>query len=291
MKSPYDILGVPPSASADDIRRAYRRLAKSNHPDTNPDKKDAAATFAAISSAHALLSDTEKRARFDRGEIDGAGADIQRPRPGWHDFSGGGRGAGGFDPNDIEEMLRQAGGGRRRGDFKIRGEDARYTLAVAFMDAALGTIRRITLPDGRSLDVTIPAGHGDGQALRLRGQGQPGFGGGPPGDALIEIAVAPHRFFRREDNDIILDLPVTLPEAILGARIEVPTLTGTVALSIPPHSGPGTRLRLRGRGIGAGHQFVVLSIVLPQQAEPALEEFLRSWTPDHPQHPRQDMLP
>ena len=291
MKSPYDILRVAPAASAADIRRAYHRLAKANHPDANPDKKDAAEKFAAISSAHAVLSDTEKRARFDRGEIDATGAEIQRPRPGRHDFNPGGHQQGGFNPSDIEEMLRQAGGGRRRGDFKTRGEDARYSLAVAFMDAAIGTIRRITLPDGRSLDVTIPAGHADGQALRLRGQGQPGFGGGPPGDALIEITVAPHRFFRREDNDIILDLPVTLPEAILGARIEVPTLTGTVALSIPPHSGPGTRLRLRGRGIGAGHQFVVLSIVLPQQAEPALEEFLRSWTPDHPQHPRQDMLP
>lgn len=291
MKSPYDILGVAPTASAGDIRRAYRRLAKANHPDTNPDKKDAAATFAAISSANTLLTDTEKRARFDRGEIDATGADIQRPRPGWHDFSAGGRQPGGFDPNDIEEMLRQGGGGRRRGDFKIRGEDARYSLPVAFMDAALGTIRRITLPDGRSLDVTIPAGHRDGQALRLRGQGQPGFGGGPAGDALIEITVAPHRFFRRDGDDIILDLPVTLQEAILGARIEVPTLTGTVALSIPPRSGPGTRLRLRGRGIGAGHQFVLLSVVLPQDSEPALEEFLRGWTPDNPQDPRMDMLP
>ncbi len=287
MKSPYDILGVAPTASADDIRRAYHRLAKTNHPDTNPDKKDAAEKFAAISSAHTVLADPEKRARFDRGEIDATGADIQRPRPGRH----GGHQQGGFNPSDIEEMLRQAGGGRRRGDFRTRGEDARYSLAVSFMDAALGIVRRITLPDGRSLDVTIPAGHADGQALRLRGQGQPGFGGGTPGDALIEITVAPHRFFRREENDIILDLPVTLPEAVLGARVEVPTLTGPVTLSIPPRSGPGTRLRLRGRGIGTGHQFVVLTVVLPQEPEPALEEFLKTWPPDHPQNPRETMTP
>ena len=285
MKSPYDTLGVKPTATADDIRRAYRRLAKTNHPDTNPEKKDAAEKFAAISSAHALLSDAEKRARFDRGEIDATGAEIHHRR------SWGGPQPGGFDPNDIEEMLRQAGGGRRRGDFRIRGEDARYTLSVSFMDAALGIVRRITLPDGRSLDITIPAGHRDGQALRLRGQGQPGFGGAPSGDALIDIAVAPHQFFRREADDIILDLPVTLQEAILGARIDVPTLTGAVTLSIPPNSGPGTRLRLRGRGIAAGHQFVVLNVILPREPEPALEEFLRTWTPDHPQDPRQTMIP
>ncbi len=291
MKSPYDVLGLAPAASADDIRRAYRRLAKTSHPDANPGKKDAAEKFAAISSAHAILSDPEKRARFDRGEIDATGAEIQRPRPGWSDFNPSGFQSGGFNPSDIEEMLRQAGGGRRRGDFKTRGEDARYSLAVSFMDAALGTVRRITLPDGRALDITIPPGHQDAQALRLRGQGQPGFGGGPPGDAIIEIAVAPHRFFRREDNDIILDLPVTLQEAVLGARVEVPTLTGPVTLSIPPRSGPGTRLRLRGRGIGTGHQFVVLAVVLPGESEPALEEVLKSWTPDHPQNPRATLTP
>ncbi len=285
MKSPYETLGLKPTATANEIRAAYRRLAKANHPDTNPDKKNAAETFAAISAANALLSDPEKRARFVRGEIDATGAETQHRRPTW------GGPTGNFDPSDIEDLLRQAGGGRRRGDLKIRGDDARYTLAVSFMDAALGIVRRITLPDGRSLDVTIPVGHRDGQALRLRGQGQPGFGGGPPGDALIEIAVAPHRFFRREGDDILLDLPVTLTEAILGARIEVPTLTGPVTLSIPARSGPGTRLRLRGRGIGAGHQFVVLNVILPQEPEPALEEFLKTWTPDHPQDPRRDLTP
>ncbi|MCC6717377.1 MAG: J domain-containing protein [Acetobacteraceae bacterium] len=291
MRSPYDILGVTPTASAAEIRTAYRRLAKQKHPDINPGNKNAAEEFAAISSAYALLSDADKRARFDRGEIDATGAEVPPQRTYWRDHSGAGhhRAAGGFDPADLEELLRQAAGGRRRGP--ARGEDARYTLTVSFMDAALGTVRRLTLPDGKTLDVTIPPGHRDGQILRLRGQGNPGFSGGPPGDALIEIAVAPHRFYRRDGDDISLDLPVTMAEAILGARVAVPTLTGPVTLTIPPRSGPGTRLRLRGRGIGAGHLFVILSIVLPTEPEPALEEFLRTWKPDHPQDPRRDMVP
>lgn len=160
-------------------------------------------------------------------------------------------------------------GARARNGFPARGDDARYTLSVSFMEAALGAKRRITLPDGKSLDVAIPAGHQSGQVLRLRGQGQPGVAGGPPGDALIEVTVTPHRFFRREGDDIHLDLPVSLSEAVLGARVEVPTLTGKVALAIPPHSGPGTRLRLRGRGLNGGHQYVTLSVALPTEPEPA----------------------
>ena len=291
MRSPYDILGIAPAATANEIRSAYRRMAKKNHPDVNPNKPNAADEFAAISLAYALLSDTEKRARFDRGEIDASGAEAA-PRGHWR--HPGGPGQQGFQPDDIEELLRQAMGGAGRGNRRnrpTRGEDTKYTLAVSFMDAALGTIRRITLPDGKTLDVTIPPGHRDGQVLRLRAQGHPGFGGGPQGDALIEISVAPHRFFRRDGNDILLDLPVTLQEAILGARVAVPTLTGPVTLTIPPRSGPGTSLRLRDRGIAGGHQFVVLNVVLPQNEEPALAAFLRDWQPDHPQDPRADMAP
>ncbi len=301
MKNPYDTLGVAPGASADEIRSAYRRLAKQNHPDVNPGKKDAAERFGAISSAYALLSDTEKRARFDRGEIDASGAEVPPQRPYWRDFGGEAgqeRYGGGAEADDLEEMLRQAmGGGRgsgrgRRGEgFAMRGADAQYTLTVSFMDAAQGTVRRITLPDGRTLDVTIPAGHRDGQVLRLRGQGGPGVGGGPPGDALIEVGVAPHRFFRREGDDIVVDLPVTLQEAVLGASVEVPTISGPVTLKVPPHSGTGTRLRLRGRGIGAGHQFVVLQVVLPDGEEPELEAFLRDWKPARAQDPRKGMMP
>jgi len=295
MRSPYDILGVAPAASVDEIRSAYRRLAKKHHPDINPGNKDAAKEFAEISTANALLSDPDKRARFDRGEIDASGTEVAPQRPYYRDFSGGaGQGryaAGGFDPGDLEELLRRATRGGRAESFAMRGADAQYTLTVSFMDAAGGTVRRIGLPDGRTLDVTIPAGHRDGQVLRLRGQGAPGIGGGPPGDALIEIVVAPHRFFRREGDDIVLDLPVTLQEAVLGASVEVATISGPVTLKVPPHSGQGTRLRLRGRGIAAGHQFVVLSVVLPKEGEPALEAFLHDWQPAHPQDPRKDMVP
>ena len=276
MKSPYDILGVAQTATQDQIRTAYRRLAKTSHPDTNPDKPDAAETFAAISAAHALLSDPEKRARFDRGEIDASGADI-RPRPSWRDFAGEPPGQG-FGGDNFDDLLHQAMGGRRR-----RGADLRYTATIPFLDAARGTTRRLTLPDGQALDLAIPPGTETGQVLRLRGRGQPGP---PPGDALVTITVTPHRHFRREGNDILLDLPVTLPEAVLGAKVEVPTLTGQVTLAIPPNSGPGTRLRLRGRGINGGHQFVILALALPPGGDPALTEFLRSWTPAQPYDPR-----
>ena len=289
-KSPYETLGIPSSASADEIRSAYRRLAKKHHPDANPGKPNAAEQFSAISAAYAILSDPEKRARYDRGEIDAAGNEAPR-HPRWSDFGQGSRDQG-FAADDLEELLRQAmgahAGARARQGFSTRGEDARYTLAVTFMEAALGAKRRITLPDGKSLDVTIPPGHDNGQILRLRGQGHPGS---PPGDALIEVAVTPHRFFRRDGDDIHLDLPVTLQEALLGAKVEVPTLTGKVALAIPPRSGQGTRLRLRNRGLNGGHQYVTLTLALPTDPEPALEEFLRTWQPAHKQDPRSDLEP
>jgi DnaJ-class molecular chaperone len=287
MKSPYDILGIARTATPEQIRTAYRRLAKANHPDTNPDKPDAAEQFAAISAAHALLSDPDKRARFDRGEIDATGAEA-RPRHSWRDFvddpQAQGFGGGGFD-----DLLHQAMGGGRR-----RGADLRFTATIPFLDAARGTTRRLTLPDGQALDLAIPAGTETGQVLRLRGRGQAGPPGAPPGDALVTVTVTPHRHFRREGNDILLDLPVTLAEAVLGAKVEVPTLTGKVTLAIPPNSGPGTRLRLRGLGIQAGginsgHQFVILALALPPGGDPALAEFLRSWTPAQPHNPRADL--
>ena len=165
----------------------------------------------------------------------------------------------------------------------MRGQDAQYQLTLDFLDAVNGTTRRVTLPDGRTLDVRIPAGVRDGQVIRLKGQGMPGIGDGAPGDALVEVAVAPHPLFRREGDDIIVELPVTLQEAVLGTTLEVPTIKGPVRLTIPPNSGRGTRLRLRGRGIeGKGHQFVELHPVLPPDEEPELAEFLKTWKPRHP---------
>ncbi|MGE0420161.1 MAG: DnaJ C-terminal domain-containing protein [Acetobacteraceae bacterium] len=294
MKDPYDILGVQRSDDASAIRAAYRKLAKRHHPDLNPGKPEAAERFKEISTAYELLSDADKRARFDRGEIDAAGNEVFQERAYYRDFDDShGRyhqgGASGFTQDDIDAFFSQAFGARGRGDgqrFTARGPDARYTLTIGFLDSANGTLRRIALPEGRTLDVRIPAGVEDGQVLRLKGQGMPGIGGGPAGDALVEIAVAPHPLFRRQGDDIVIELPVTLQEAVVGTTLEVPTISGKVRLTIPPGSGSGTRLRLRGRGIREGHQFVQLHVVVPPAEEPELAEFLKTWKPRHGFDPR-----
>jgi DnaJ-class molecular chaperone len=267
----------------------------------NPGKPEALERFKEISAAYDLLGDKDKRARFDRGEIDASGNEVPPQRPFYRDFGdAAGRekyhSGGGFASEDLEDILAQAfagrggarGGGGRQ--FSMRGQDAQYHLTLDFLDAVNGTTRRVTLPDGRTLDVRIPAGVGDGQIIRLKGQGMPGIGDGAPGDALVEVAVAPHPLFRREGDDIIITLPVTLQEAVLGTSLEVPTIKGAVRLTIPPNSGRGTRLRLRGRGIeGRGHQFVEVHPVLPPAEEPELAEFLKTWKPRHPIDPRADM--
>jgi DnaJ-class molecular chaperone len=291
MKDPYEILGVQKTDSDATIRSAYRNLAKRFHPDVNPDKPEAAERFKEISAAYDLLGDKDKRARYDRGEIDAEGHEVPPERPFYRDFgeTGGHRKySGNIDPEDLEDIFAHAfasGAARGRG-FQARGADAHYTLPVNFLEAASGSTRRITLPDGRTLDVRIPVGARDGQVLRLKGQGMPGLGGGPTGDALIEIAVAPHPLFRREGDDIIVELPVTVQEAVLGGALEVPTIKGKVKLTIPPNSGSGTRLRLRGRGIREGHQYVQLHVILPPGEEPELAEFMKTWTPRHSFDPR-----
>ena len=295
MKDPYEVLGVQKSDSDAAIRAAYRKLAKRHHPDVNPGKPDAGERFKEITAAHELLSDKEKRGRFDRGEIDASGQEVPQ-RHYYRDFGDGDRskyrGETAFSDVDLESILAQAFGGRQQGagrTFSMRGGDARYQLTIDFLDAANGTTRRVTLPDGRTLDVRIPPGVRDGQLIRLKGQGLPGIGDGAPGDALVEITVAPHPYFRREGDDIIVELPVTLREAVLGGPLEVPTIGGAVRLTIPPNSGTGTRLRLRGRGIGSGHQYVELHVVVPPGEEPELASFLRTWQPHHPQNPRDGM--
>jgi DnaJ-class molecular chaperone len=299
MKDPYEVLGVQKTDSDTAIRSAYRKLAKRYHPDVNPGKPEVSERFKEISAAYDLLGDKEKRARYDRGEIDAAGNEVPPQRPFYRDFGDTAgrekyRADAGFDPEDLESIFAQAFGGRggtaggRR--FSMRGQDAQYQLTLDFLDAVNGAMRRITLPDGRTLDVRIPVGVNDGQVIRLKGQGMPGIGDGAPGDALVEVAVAPHPLFRREGDDIIVALPVTIQEAVLGTTLEVPTIKGAVRLTIPPNSGNGTRLRLRGRGIhGRGHQFVELNPVLPPAEEPELAEFLRGWKPHHPFNPRAGM--
>jgi len=299
MKDPYEVLGVQKTDSDAAIRSAYRKLAKRFHPDVNPGKAEAGERFKEISAAYDLLSDKEKRARYDRGEIDAAGNEVPPQRPFYRDFGDTAgrakyRADAGLDPEDLESILAQAFGGRTGPGmgrhFSMRGQDHHYQLTLDFLDAVNGTTRRVTMPDGRTLDVRIPAGVHDGQVIRLRGQGAPGIGDGAPGDALVEVTVAPHPVFRREGDDIIVTLPVTLQEAVLGTTLEVPTIKGRVRLTIPPNSGRGTRLRLRGRGIeGRGHQFVEVHPVLPPADEPELAEFLRTWKPRHPVDPRASM--
>lgn len=297
MEDPYQILGVKRGDADTAIRDAYRKLAKKHHPDLNPGKPEAAERFKKIAVAYDLLSDTDKRARFDRGEIDASGAERAPARPSYRDFTDDSGRAGyradpGFATEDLEGVFAQAFGHRARAGKRAaggRGADARYGLTVSFVEAAAGAVRRIVLPDGRTLDVNIPAGTLDGQSLRLRGQGSPGIGAAPAGDALIEIGIAPHPFFRREGLDVLLDLPVTVQEAVVGASIEVPTIRGAVKLSIPAGSGSGTRLRLKDRGIGGGHQYVVLRVVVPAGLEPALAAFLKTWTPDRAFDPRAEL--
>jgi DnaJ-class molecular chaperone len=295
---PYKTLGVGKSASAEDIRAAYRKLAKKHHPDLNPGNKAAEEAFKKVSAANDLLSDPEKRARYDRGEIDATGAERERPRP-YRNYAESGNGeryahagagfgaggaSGGFANEDFEDLFanifEQRGGGR---SGPARGQDARYVLQAAFLDAVNGATSRLTLPDGQTLDVKIPPGTSEGDVLRLRGRGQPGRNGGPAGDALIEIHITPHRFFRREGQDIFLDLPVSLPEAVLGAKVNVPTPGGRVAMTIKPHTDSGAELRLRGRGVPAhgkrpaGDLYVKLRVVIGP-ADEKLETFLKDWT-------------
>lgn len=282
MRDPYEVLGVSRTATADEIKKAYRHLAKKLHPDLHPGNAKAAAQFKDVSAAYDLLSDADKRARFDKGEIDASGAEVRR-RPFYRSYAespGGAKYTGGFDSDDLFSDL--FGGGRRRG-FKARGADVAYEMQVDFIDAAVGAKRRLTLPDGRTLDVTIPPGSEDGQQLRLKGQGTGGLGGGPAGDAYVEIHVAPHPFFTRKGHDIHVELPVTLSEAVAGGKVQVPTVDGAVAVTVPKGSNTGTVLRLKGKGVlnrqsGArGDQYVKLKIVLPDKPDPELERFVESW--------------
>ncbi len=294
MKDPYETLGVARTADDAAIRAAYRKLAKTHHPDVNPDKPGAAVRFGEISAANELLSDKDKRARFDRGEIDAEGREVHQQRQYYRDTAGQERynPAGGFSQEDLESFFsQQFGQAGRRSDWgatgRVRpGRDMQYSLTVSFVDAASGTTRRLALPDGKTLDVRIPPGTEDGHVLRLRGQGGPGHNGAPAGDALIEIAVAPDPRFHRDGDDIVTDIPVSLKEAVLGTSLEVPTIHGPVKVSVPAGSGTGTRLRLRGKGIRQGHQFVQLQVVLPPGDEPELAEFLRTWTPKGTVNPR-----
>ncbi|MDF1871610.1 DnaJ C-terminal domain-containing protein [Vannielia sp.] len=302
---PYKALGLTKSATADEIKKAYRKLVRTSHPDLHPDDEGAAARFKAIGAAYDLLKDPETRARFDAGEIDSTGA--ERPqRQYYRDFADAGdtmyqqRRSHGpeVDPADIfAEILRNRGGasGFEGTSFNAPGPDAHYSLEVRFMDGVQGAETKITLPDGQGLSVKIPKGTEDGQTLRLRGKGQPGFGKGKPGDALITVRVAPHPVFRREGDDVLITLPITIDEAVLGGKVSTPTIDGPVGLTIPKNASSGRVLRLRGRGVARpgkpkGDQLVELKIVVAPKEDKALSDFLTEWRKTQSFDPRADLM-
>jgi DnaJ-class molecular chaperone len=298
---PYKILGVPRDASDGEIRKKYRNLAKKLHPDLNPGDREAEAKFKEVSAAYDLLSDREKRARFDRGEIDASGAERPRHREYYRDFADAGAGfrtydsdAGFADFINGGDILSEIFGRAGRDQMRSRGGDVRYRMTVPFLDAINGATRRLTMPDGSVLEVVIPPGSRNHQTLRLRGKGRPGRNGGPPGDALVELDVEPHPVYRRDGDDIHFDLPISLSEAMLGGRITVPTPAGTVTMTIPRGANTGRVLRLKGKGVpradgSRGNALAHLQVMLPDPPDPELERCISRWTEGRTHNPRQRM--
>jgi DnaJ-class molecular chaperone len=322
------VLGVGRSASPAEVKRAYRKLAKENHPDRHAGDRQAQAKFAEINSAYEIVGDKEKRGQFDRGEIDAEGkprfqgfqagpggqggfenidpsafadifADLNRGGGGGGTrtfrFTRGGPGGGqrtrGFDPDeDIFSSLFGAAARQQHGAPRPPGGDIRADVAVTLEDIAAGKKPRVSLPTGKTVDFTLPKGVADGQVIRLQGQGQPSPNGGPPGDALVTVRFVPHPLFKAEGADLRLDLPVSLDEAVLGAKIAVPTLSGKVQVTVPPGSSSGRTLRLKGKGLpssaGHGDLFVTPRIVLPPGADGELESLMRRWREEKRASPR-----
>jgi DnaJ-class molecular chaperone len=282
---PYAVLGVRRGASSDDIRQAYRKLAKELHPDTRPGDTDSEERFKRVSAAFHLLNDPVKRKRFDRGEIDGDG-NAQRTA-GARARARNGAGA------RPEHGFAGFGADPQRGPFRTKGEDVRYRLELDFVEAATGGRKRVVMGDGKALDLVIPEGVRSGAVLRLRGQGRPAAGSAPAGDALVEIEVLDHPTFERRGDDIWLDLPITLREAVLGAKVKAPTLTGSVALTIPKGSNSGQTLRLRGKGVrgekGRGDLLVRLMVMLPDRHDGELQRFAADWRPGTDYDPRKKL--
>jgi DnaJ-class molecular chaperone len=319
MRDPYTVLGVSRSASEKELKSAYRKLAKANHPDQYQNDPKAQAKFAEISAAYDFLSDKEKRGQYDRGEIDESG------QPKFNGFGGGGGGFGGFDPRGFgggaarartttsaggsfsaEDILKEfmsgfggaastrartAGGARGFETFSggggrgasLKGEDANVTLAIKLEDAHNRAAVPVTMPSGKTLSVKIPDHVEDGQQIRLKGQGFPSPLGGEPGDAIVTVKFERHKHFRRDGKDLRVDLPITLYEAVLGAKVRVPTLDGSVELTLPPGVNTSKSLRLKGKGLfGDGDLYAMLRIELPKGGDPDLESLMRFWRDQKP---------
>jgi DnaJ-class molecular chaperone len=310
-RDPYQELGVSRGASADEIRKAFRKLAKENHPDTNPGDKAAEERFKRVSAAFDIVGDAEKKKKFDAGEIDADGRQAyggfaggqgpwgSRPAGGYEgNFGRGGGPRESFEGVDLGDILGEMFGGARGGrggagggfgGFSQKGADVRARLEIDLEDAIRGGKRRIAFSDGRTIDVTIPKGAQEGQTLRLRGQGSPGRAG--PGDAFIELTLAPHPIFRREGDVLVMDVPVTVYDAVLGGKAEAPTPDGPVTLTIPKGANTGTRLRLKGRGLAnakgvRGDLFARLVVTLPDKPDAELEAFAAAWKRERPYTPK-----
>ncbi|HEY0852505.1 MAG TPA: J domain-containing protein [Bradyrhizobium sp.] len=317
MRDPYEVLGVPRSASAAAIKSAFRKLAKKHHPDSNKGDPKAAERFAEISTANEILGDEDKRKQFDRGEIDaegkprfqgfGGGDPRGRAGPGGFEtytFRSGG-GPGGTSGGSFEDILnsmfggsagRNARGGASQFEFDTGGIgldlDINASLTVSLEDAVQGAEKRVRLPTGKELNVRIPAGVTAGQQIRLKGQGETAPGH-RPGDVLITVSIAPHPFFKVDGSDLRVDLPITLYEAVLGGKVRVPTLGGAVELSIPKNTSSGRTFRLKGKGLpkagGTGDLFVTTKIILPDGNDSELEQLMQKWRDGHPYNPRSDI--
>ncbi|KSB88724.1 molecular chaperone DnaJ [Caulobacter vibrioides] len=306
-RDPYLELGVSRGASADEIRKAFRKLAKQYHPDTNPGDKKAEDKFKQVSAAFDILGDAEKKKKFDAGEIDADGRETMRGFGGGQGPFGGGFNRGGFgrgggagdgpeiDLNDLfGDILGRnrgagGGGGGFGGGFSAKGADVRARLDIDLEESIKGGKKRVAFSDGRTIDVTIPAGAQEGQTLRLKGQGSPGRGGN--GDALIELAVKPHPIYRKEGEHLVMDLPVSVPDAVLGGKVEAPTPDGPVNVTVPKGANSGSKLRLKGRGLAdaKGHRgdlYARLIVTLPETIDEDLEKFAQAWREQKPYTPK-----
>ncbi|PCI34475.1 MAG: molecular chaperone DnaJ [Alphaproteobacteria bacterium] len=299
MKDPYSVLGVPKSSTDAELKKTYRTLAKKLHPDINAGDEKIAERFKEVSAAYALLRDKDLRGRYDRGEINpdgsekgfGGGGGGFRGHPGGMD---GGRFGAGFDPEEI--FASMFGGGRQQRQARPqKGQNRSYRLVVDFLEAVKGGKKPLTLGNAKTLNVTIPENVKEGQKIRLKGQGDEGMSGGPAGDAIIEIAIRLHAYFTCDGNNIHLDLPITLEEAVMGQKVTIPTIDGTVAMTLPKGSSSGRIMRLKGKGAAdpksktRGDQYVKLQIMLPADPDPALEKIIAKWATDKTQDVRSHM--